>query len=183
MSRFFRCVTQKRHNTNRTNKVLWNSVLLYQIVGKRVALLEFRVQVVEELYYKYDNVASGQKNPRRPPIVDNFARFTERHFISHIPSTLTKREPTGQCKREVLPQVSSLSLDHGSKLQGPTALVWVQRTTKKNSGCFSLSLQNIKKNYCIKKECSSFQKASEGFQNFQDSQYTSQNIQEWINNP
>ena len=81
------------------DKVLWNSYLLYKnVVGKRITFLEFRIQVVEELLHKYDDAASGQKNVGRPPAIDNPACLTERHFISHIPPTPAKREPTRQCK-------------------------------------------------------------------------------------
>ncbi|GFY10443.1 hypothetical protein TNCV_1463331 [Trichonephila clavipes] len=43
-------------------------------------------------------IQTGQNNPDRPPTVDNPAHFTERHFISHIPPTPAKREPTRYCK-------------------------------------------------------------------------------------
>ncbi|GFU08631.1 piggyBac transposable element-derived protein 4 [Nephila pilipes] len=59
---------------------------------------EFLVQVVEELLHKYDDAASGQKNLGRPPTRDNPNRLTERHFISHVPPTPAKHEPTRQCK-------------------------------------------------------------------------------------
>ncbi|GFT27825.1 hypothetical protein TNCV_10431 [Trichonephila clavipes] len=56
------------------------------------------MQVVEELLHKYDDEVSRQKNPRRSLIIGYPARLSERHFISHIPRTRVKREPTRQCK-------------------------------------------------------------------------------------
>ncbi|GFW29291.1 hypothetical protein TNCV_742331 [Trichonephila clavipes] len=53
------------------------------IFGKRIACLEFRIQVVEELLHKYDDAASEQNSFCRPPTVDNPTRFSERRLISH----------------------------------------------------------------------------------------------------
>ncbi|GFW18393.1 hypothetical protein TNCV_1184211 [Trichonephila clavipes] len=59
------------------NSLLHSSFLRYE-VGKRITFLEFRFQAVEELlFYKYENVASRQNNPGRPPIVDNPDRLSE----------------------------------------------------------------------------------------------------------
>ncbi|GFW06463.1 hypothetical protein TNCV_2187971 [Trichonephila clavipes] len=38
---------------------------------------KLRIEVVEELFYKYDDAASGQKNAGKPPTVDNTARLSE----------------------------------------------------------------------------------------------------------
>ncbi|GFX20067.1 piggyBac transposable element-derived protein 4 [Trichonephila clavipes] len=93
--------------------VLWNSFLLCKnVVGKRIAFLEFRIQVVEDLSHKYDDTASGQKNPDIPPTVDNSGCLTERHFKSHISPTPVKRQPTRHCK------VSSSKMDTSGKNTG-----------------------------------------------------------------
>ncbi|GFU67671.1 hypothetical protein TNCV_1644201 [Trichonephila clavipes] len=49
-----------------------------------ITFLKFRIEVVEELFYNCDDRASGQSNPGRPTTVDNPARLSEPHFISHI---------------------------------------------------------------------------------------------------
>ncbi|GFW01140.1 hypothetical protein TNCV_1763781 [Trichonephila clavipes] len=59
---------------------------------QRITLLKFRIQVIQQLFKKNDVVASEQKNAGRLPTVDNPARLSERHFISHILPT-AKREP------------------------------------------------------------------------------------------
>ncbi|GFU57712.1 hypothetical protein TNCV_3638641 [Trichonephila clavipes] len=51
---------------------------------------EFQIQIVEDILHKWDDIASGQKNPDRPPIVGNPTRLTERYFISHMPDTPAK---------------------------------------------------------------------------------------------
>ncbi|GFV45451.1 piggyBac transposable element-derived protein 4 [Trichonephila clavipes] len=53
---------------------------------------------MEEPLCKHEDAASGQKNPGRPPAVDNPARLSGRHFISHIPPTPAKIKSTRQCK-------------------------------------------------------------------------------------
>ncbi|GFS78426.1 hypothetical protein TNCV_3146891 [Trichonephila clavipes] len=52
----------------------------------------------KSFFHKYDDAASGQKNPSRPLIVESPARLSEGHFLSHIPPTPTKRASTRQCK-------------------------------------------------------------------------------------
>ncbi|GFS72560.1 hypothetical protein TNCV_4135701 [Trichonephila clavipes] len=52
-------------------------------IGKRIAFLEFRIQVVEELVHK-DDTSSGQNSSSRPPTIGNPAHLSERYFISNI---------------------------------------------------------------------------------------------------
>ncbi|GFY26232.1 transposable element Tc3 transposase [Trichonephila clavipes] len=52
---------------------------------------ELQHQIVEGLLHEHDDTDSGQKNPGIPPPVDNSARLSERHLISHIHSISAKR--------------------------------------------------------------------------------------------
>ncbi|GFV14743.1 hypothetical protein TNCV_3959531 [Trichonephila clavipes] len=81
----------------------WTTTALFireNAVLGRITFLEFRIQVVEEHFHKYEDTTSGQKNPDRPPTVENLTHHSERHFISNIPPTPAKRlEKPGEKKK------------------------------------------------------------------------------------
>ncbi|GFU86579.1 hypothetical protein TNCV_4480151 [Trichonephila clavipes] len=57
-----------------------------------------RIQIEEELLHKSDDEASGQKKHGKTPPADNSAHLSKRHFMSHIPPTPVKREPSRHFK-------------------------------------------------------------------------------------
>ncbi|GFV95072.1 transposase [Trichonephila clavipes] len=79
-----------------------------------LSLIEKGLQILENMFSNEESIFSIKQetatkkalacyvdilqNPSRLHTVDNPARLSERHFISHIPPTLTKHESTRHCK-------------------------------------------------------------------------------------
>jgi hypothetical protein len=72
------------------NKAVLNSMTVYQEnTGRRIEQLLYRVQLVEGLFVKYENVTE-HKIPGRHLTDSTVLLLTERHFIQKIPPTKKK---------------------------------------------------------------------------------------------
>ncbi|GFW81306.1 hypothetical protein TNCV_376541 [Trichonephila clavipes] len=99
MKRAYSCQFNQ-YDTCEIGSPTWRVILNVGIVAimheKRITFSEYRNEVAEVLFYKYEDADSGQRNSGKPSTVDNPARLSEWHFICSIYHTPAKREPTRQ---------------------------------------------------------------------------------------
>jgi len=80
------------------NSAVLNSFVVYwQVMGRSIQQLSYRIQLVEGLFMKYVRAVETQSVPGRKASNNTVSRLTERHFLRKVAPKTEKSKPQKRC--------------------------------------------------------------------------------------